>query len=111
MVLVGISVGWLMGCLGMPSMMENGPSKKAHAEVYELMVFQAGWSAIVRNFLGSSVWMGLPVVLSSDMTAFANFTRAVMSAGAWSCDLTTLLTVSKENPAVAAQIIESKTGY
>ena len=36
MVLVGISVGCLMGCfLAPPAMVENGPSKKAHQGVYD----------------------------------------------------------------------------
>ena len=35
MVLVGISVGCLMGCFWAPAMAENGPSKKANSEVAE----------------------------------------------------------------------------
>ena len=39
MVLAGVAVGCLMGCFsGTPAIAENGPSKKAHYEVYDLWV-------------------------------------------------------------------------
>ena len=41
-VLVGISVGCLMGCFRAPAKAENGPSKKAHYVVYEIWVFWEG---------------------------------------------------------------------